>query len=266
MSLRKENRALTDKSRSQVDGFCPDSENYDGATFGQSLINFMTLATGSVKTALQKPANYKKNINHRRYLQKQLKICSRRKKRNTKAKTGPKTKKRANKQTLATANDVWFDQANCGGTSMSSEPNNNQEFSTNNNLFLPYETSFNGLGSGCIIQNSLTSSTNIQNGFSWSNFSYSGQEQTNVLATQQMDNTSPFFRDDSLPVMLDDDAEQFLTGEELTRVLDIKDLFVPERTQENENNNVFIYESCTVGENVYNGFQTVPSTTSILSW
>jgi hypothetical protein len=266
MSLKKENRALTDKSRSQIDGFCPDSENYDGATFGQSLINFMTLATGSVKTALQKPANYKKNINHRRYLQKQLKICSRRKKRNTKAKTGPKTKKRANKQTLGTANDVWFGQTNCGGTSMSSEPNNNQEFSPNNNLFLPYETSFNGLGSGCIIQNSLTSSTNFQNGFSWSNFSYSGQEQTNVLAAQQMDNTSAFFRDDSLPVMLDDDAEQFLTGEELTHVLDIKDLFVPERTQENENNNVLIYESCTVNENVYNGFQTVPSTTSILSW
>ncbi len=43
-------------------------------------------------------------------------------------------------------------------------------------------------------------------------------------------------------------------------------LFVPERTQENENNNVLIYESCTVDENVYNGFQTVPSTTSILSW
>ncbi len=32
----------------------------------------------------------------------------------------------------------------------------------------------------------------------------------------------------------------FLTGEELTHVLDIKDLFVPERTQENENNNVLI--------------------------
>ena len=40
MSLKKENRPLTDKSRSQIDGFCPDSENYDGATFGQSLINF----------------------------------------------------------------------------------------------------------------------------------------------------------------------------------------------------------------------------------
>ena len=54
MSLEKENQALTTKNSSQTDAFCSDGEKSDGATFGQSLIKFMTLATGSVKTALQK--------------------------------------------------------------------------------------------------------------------------------------------------------------------------------------------------------------------
>ena len=90
MSLEKENQALTTKNSSQKDAFCSDGEKSDGATFGQSLIKFMTLVTGSVKTALQKPANYKKKINYRRYLQKQLKTCTRRKKRSSKAKTGQK--------------------------------------------------------------------------------------------------------------------------------------------------------------------------------
>jgi hypothetical protein len=75
-------------------------------------------------------------------------------------------------------------------------------------------------------------STSDKNFLKWNNFTYAGQEQANVLPKQQIDNTSSaFFRDDSLPVMLDEEAEQFLTElseAELTRVLDIKDLFVPE--------------------------------------
>ena len=82
-----------------------------------------------------------------------------------------------------------------------------------------------------------------------------------------MDNGSAFFRDDSLPIMLDEEAEQFLTGEELTQVLDIKDLFVPGRTQESENDNELMFRSnFTFDENLYSCFQTVPSSTSILSW
>ena len=70
-----------------------------------------------------------------------------------------------------------------------------------------------------------------------------------------------------LPVLLHEDAEQFLTGEELTRVLDINDLFVPERAEENENNETVLkYSCCTFDETAYNGFHTVTSTTSILSW
>ena len=266
MSVRNETGGLPNKTRSQIDGLSLDGEKNDGATFGQSLINFMTLATGSVKTALQKPANYKKNINHRRYLQKQLKICSRRKKRSTKAKTGPKNKKAVNKQALGTASDVWLRQANCGDIFVASEGNSFQEFPTNN-LFLPYETAFSTSASGYNMQNSLAQSANFQNGYTRSDLIYSEQEQGNFFTTQSMDNGSAFFRDDSLPIMLDEEAEQFLTGEELTEVLDIKDLFVPGRTQETENNSALMCESnCTFDGNLFSGFQTVPSTTSILGW
>ena len=51
----------------------------DQVTAGSSLLNFMNLASGNVKTALEKPANFKRNINHRRYLQKQLRNYSKRK-------------------------------------------------------------------------------------------------------------------------------------------------------------------------------------------
>ncbi|XP_028413201.1 uncharacterized protein LOC114536042 [Dendronephthya gigantea] len=233
----------------------------DGATLGLSLIKFMTLATGSVKTALQKPANYKKNINHRRYLQKQLKICPRRKKRSgTKAKTGPKVKTGASKQALGTATQGWYRQTNChGGLYMNTNPN--QGFATNNNIYLPREASGSEVGLGNAeyhSQEAFANSTNFQNGFIWN------QQQTDCFATQQIHSTSSY-RDDTMPFMLYEETEQFLTGEELTHALDINDLFVPERSQEN-NEDVFKYSSCTLDENMYNIFQTVPSTTSILSW
>ena len=268
MSLQSGVLTLTNKEEVQVDGFCKDGEKSDGATFGQSLINFMTLATGSVKTALQKPANYKKNINHRRYLQKQLKICTRRKKRSTKAKTGPKTKKVAKKQTaLGTASEVWFGHTKGGEIFMASEGNSNQYFSTSNYQFYPSEAPCNGLENGYSFENSLINNTNFQNGFAWNNFTHSGHEQNNFFPAHQMDNTGTLFKDDILGDVIDESGEQFLSGEELTRVLDIKDLFVPERMLESGNNNDS-FKSCTFDENSYNGlkFQTVPSTTSILSW
>ena len=267
MSLEKENQALTTKNSSQADAPCSDGEKNDGATLGQSLIKFMSLATGSVKTALQKPANYKKNINHRRYLQKQLKICTRRKKRSTKAKTTQKTRKTANKETPATTSEVWIGHGNCGDIFLTPEGNNNQYFTTGNNLFLPYDAPCNGLGNGFAFPNNLTNDTIAQNGFrSWDSFAYSGQ--LGVSAMQQMDNSSAILRDDTLPVLLHEDAEQFLTGEELTHVLDINDLFVPERAHElcENSETVLKYSSCTFDETAYNCFQTVPSTTSILSW
>ena len=93
---------------------------------------------------------------------------------------------------------------------------------------------------------SLAQSANFQNGYTRSDFIYSEQEQANFFTTQSMDNGSAYFRDDSLPIMLDEEAEQFLTVDELTQVLDIKDLFVPGRTQETENSNALMCEfNCT---------------------
>ena len=40
---------------------------------GQSLLKFMDMASDTVKCAMSKPTNFKKNINHRRYLQRQVK-------------------------------------------------------------------------------------------------------------------------------------------------------------------------------------------------
>lgn len=250
------------------------SKKGDEETCGQSLINFMTLATGSVKTALQKPANYKKNINHRRYLQKQLKICSRRKKRSTKSKvkTAPKMRKGGSKRALGNvSNELWFEEANCGEIFLTAEAVNRfGDASKNSSIFPAFETSFNGFGRVFSSQNNFTNnSTNFQNGFTWHNsaFSEHEQEQAQLLAMQHSENNCAFVSDDSLPIMIDEETEQFLTGEELTHVLDIKDLFVPERAQENNGfNDIVKYSSCTFDENMYSGFQTVPSATSILSW
>lgn len=51
---------------------------------GQSLLKFMDMASDAVKCALKKPTNFKRNINHRRYLQRQVKtfVKSRRSKNN----------------------------------------------------------------------------------------------------------------------------------------------------------------------------------------
>lgn len=56
-----------------------DVRKEEQVTAGSSLLNFMNLASGNVKNALEKPANFKRNINHRRYLQKQLRNYGKRK-------------------------------------------------------------------------------------------------------------------------------------------------------------------------------------------
>lgn len=237
-----------------------DAEINDCTTLGQSLIKFMNLATGTVKTALQKPANYKKNINHRRYLQKQLKICTRRKKRGPKTKTGSKPKK-ASPESAGTlpVTDVWMGQEN---------PRQMDTRTLQENTFLSYERSFQNVGVFSSLEyayhdfSNLRNSTNRENGFFASNSAIPGQDIQDL--SPHMNNTTFLYTDELLPDVLVE-ADNFLTGEELTRSLDIKDLFVPERIERLDDINAFSY-SPNDESYACNGFQTIPSTTDILSW
>lgn len=236
----------------------------DCTTPGQSLIKFMNLATGSVKTALQKPANYKKNINHRRYLQKQLKICTRRKKRAPKTKTASNLKNFSNGVPgFSTATtEIW----KCG------QMYGNQNFDNQippfqEKVFLPYETSFQSNGVLSMVECSfhdLSSAVNKESGF-FTPYSFIPSQDT--TASSHMNNTGLAHRDDLLPDIFEE-PENFMTGEELTRTLDIKDLFVPSQTVQFEESveEIVTFPHSSIDGTVCNEFQTIPSTSNILSW
>lgn len=267
------------------------SENKnDCSTFGQSLIKFMSLATGSVKMALQKPANYKKNINHRRYLQKQLKICTRRKRRNTKGKSAAaaqskKTPREA--QRFMPGAEVWL-RGHQGmhehhGQAFARQGAGNEILPVQGNTCLPFEASFhtsNGVLSSleCSLHDLAASTNNRQVSF-FAPHSVGGVQNGRDLSHLNNANGSTFRDDLLLPEVITEETESFLTGEELTRALDIKDLFVPDRNEGFEGGGQeieagFSYSSVdktvlsdfNVSGYHVNGFQTIPSTTNIISW
>ena len=262
----------------------------DCSTFGQSLIKFMSLATGSVKMALQKPANYKKNINHRRYLQKQLKICTRRKRRNTKCKSAAaaaqskKTPPEA--QRFMPAAEVWLrghqGMRERGGLTFARQGAGNEILPLQGNACLPFEASFhtsNGVLSSleCSLHD-LPAGNNNQVAF-FAPHSVGGAQHGRDLSHLNNVNGSTFRDDLLLPEVVMEETESFLTGEELTRALDIKDLFVPDRNEGFEGGAQEIeagFSYSSVDKTVFsdfnvsgfnvNGFQTIPSTTNIISW
>ncbi|EDO40089.1 predicted protein [Nematostella vectensis] len=202
-------------------------ESADFLNSGSSLLNFMNLASGNVKTALEKPANFKRNINHRRYLQKQLRNYSKRKTDSPAKKSSNKIK--ANEKVLKSqALRYMKGIADARRPEMkSSFPDRDRNALRERNIAQNYwpETA------ACTPQE--FSSLNYQP------FGYPRNENPidftsvsleNFLADATCEyevNSTPV---DCIPAI---EAEpvmdsEFMTGEELTRNLDIKDLYVPD--------------------------------------
>lgn len=207
----------------------------DQVTAGSSLLNFMNLASGNVKTALEKPANFKRNINHRRYLQKQLRNYSKRKNDTIpkkpkdvlkhKAHTGDKhgVSRNSSKQegsskiSEQTAENVNFEQPSMRERNLppsfwqepviqddteaymySVYPLHARAGESEDPYNPAYETFFESGWNECITREIPAEE-----------LSQSGSAPGSVSSEEAI-------------------CDDFLTGEELTRSIDIKDLYVPE--------------------------------------
>ncbi|KAJ7362092.1 hypothetical protein OS493_013183 [Desmophyllum pertusum] len=206
----------------------------DQVTAGSSLLNFMNLASGNVKTALEKPANFKRNINHRRYLQKQLRNYSKRKN----DITGPKKPKDVLKHKAHTL---------AGDKHGMSRNSSRQEGSSKRTVDV---TNFE--------KPAALRERNLPPSFWQEPVLQDGSETymyslypLHARAGESEDPYNPAFetyfegwnecvareipveelsQSGSVPSVSSDEAicDDFMTGEELTRSIDIKDLYVPE--------------------------------------
>lgn len=206
----------------------------DQVTAGSSLLNFMNLASGNVKTALEKPANFKRNINHRRYLQKQLRNYSKRKN----DITGPKKTKDVLKHKAHTL---------AGDKHGMSRNSSRQEGSSKRTVDV---TNFE--------KPAALRERNLPPSFWQEPVLQDGSETymyslypLHARAGESEDPYNPAFetyfegwnecvareipveelsQSGSVPSVSSDEAicDDFMTGEELTRSIDIKDLYVPE--------------------------------------
>lgn len=163
-----------------------------------SLLSFMKLASDKVKTALEKPNSFKRNINHRRFLQKQFKALvrtpdsfpTRKSVHPTKEKVQPVDYMSCDKRLTPSPPDT---------NSFLLEPMLQPDFlslSTQESITAPFLDS--SLGKiGDIRQNEN-----------------SGLPETTYHQTSIPD------------LVVEEDV--FLTGEELTQAIELKDLFIPE--------------------------------------
>ena len=206
-------------------------------TAGSSLLNFMNLASGNVKTALEKPANFKRNINHRRYLQKQLRNYAKRKPGEfTLKKPKDVLKHRSNTQT-GDKLGVSRNSSRHEGSSKKSDKNTeavNREKPSLRERNLP--PSF---WQEPVIEDSMET-------YMYSVYPYharageSGDPYNTAFETYNecwnecvareipAEELSPSA--ESVPSVSSEEAicDDFMTGEELTQSIDIKDLYVPE--------------------------------------
>lgn len=178
---------------------------------GHSLLSFMNLASNKVKTALEKPNTFKRNINHRRFLQKQFRAM---------VKCPEKTPGR---RVIPRDNidSLNFAIRDCGGQSFppplshnfvqfdaldASIPNLAYE---TQHTYVPYARS-EGYGQELCLKRQLQCNA------------YERVPRTNENnCLYQNRECAP-----SLPELIVE--EEFLTGEELTQAIELKDLFIPE--------------------------------------
>jgi hypothetical protein len=180
---------------------------------GHSLLSFMNLASNKVKTALEKPNTFKRNINHRRFLQKQFRAMVK------------SPEKSPGRRTIARGN---IDPMNFNIREYNSAQTFPPPLSHNFVQFDALDTAMPNLGYEAP---SYCDSFDRGEGY---NADHSAQKQMQCAAFERGHmrkemNSSCLYQNDCSSSIPDLGVEEdFLTGEELTQAIELKDLFIPE--------------------------------------
>lgn len=206
---------------------------------GNSLLSFMTLASGNVKTAMEKPATFKRNINHRRYLQKQLRNYAKKKSDNppkknmvSRMKTDKGSYKLQNLSVLKSMHSSWKSERTSRKASkladVSTEEEKKQRGALQTFWQEPLFADFNQSYVSTYSLHQMQTRGTMDDSFNSPAFENALVGNWNDYETR--DYSSESSKTESVPSISSDDGscEEFMTGEELTRNIDIKDLYVPE--------------------------------------
>ena len=206
----------------------------------ESLLNFINTASSSVKNVLTRPGCFKRNTNHRRFLQKQLKVSSTQR-------TEPSSRKELAKKPFALSkikqrnaerkrNDVTNIAELVGVPRRNATPKHKindlikGQFSIKRDVVDPHDLQqelqyldeckkFSKMVDD-LVDNLLESSSNKSNA------------SENEQSAREMATTPAYIRSGSVSSYSSSSEEEinfdFLSGEELVRSLDISELFIPE--------------------------------------
>ena len=210
---------------------------------GRSLLNFMNFASGNLKSALEKPANFKRNINHRRYLQKQLKNYSKRKNdAGSGRKAGgsytarSKASSKGHERRIPLTTKNWSSEMPKPEAYMAELQVDKTPGLRERNFPLSFWQEPIDVGSPA---KEYAGSFYPMEQFQTSAYTAKKEIYETSCCEPYLENWESCTRPElspqsshceSIPSTLSDDSilDEFLTGEELTRSIDIKDLYVPE--------------------------------------